>query len=234
MTFVYAVVPAHMASTRFPGKVLAPIAGVTMLERVWRAAERCRFGSLILGTPDLSLAQLWADAGRAVRITSVAHKRCTDCVAQAALEELPDQEDIIVNIQSDEPLVEPDEIRRLVERLESTGADMAILARPIAPEERTDPNAVKVVRSATGRFLYSTRAPIATDLRMAGIFAWRPEALDRYAMLPESPLETLEACDSNRLLDHDGFDVMVEVAPRAVPSVDVPADIARVEKFLAG
>lgn len=230
MTRVVGIIPARLASSRFPGKVLENIAGAAMIERVWSAAAGSGFDELWFCTPDDALVSFANARGWPTRKTR-AYNRALDQVAEAATAIVGSENDIVVNVQSDEPLVTAGELRAfVVDADRETGVRIVLMARPIDDAERHDPNAVKLV-VANNRMLYSTRAPIGTGLRIAGMFALTPAALREFTAMPESPLERLEACDVNRLLDA-GVPVGVHVCQRAVPSVDVPADIARVETYL--
>ena len=131
MSRVIGIIPAHLNSTRFPRKVLAMIAGKTMLEWVWEAAKDVGFDDLVLATPDAELGLFGQARGWEVQQTSHSHKRCMDCVAEAASAMAVSAGDLIVNVQSDEPLVSADEIRALIEWRQTRFVDAAIMAWPL-------------------------------------------------------------------------------------------------------
>jgi len=247
-----AVIPARWQASRFPGKPLAPIAGVPMLQRVVagaRGAKRVR--AVIVATDDARIADAARAFGAEVALTSPAHPTGTDRIAEAA-RALSDE--IVVNVQGDEPLVEGFVIDAAIEALEAApGVPMSTLAHPLGGPDATggaaaeaealaDPNRVKVVCDRRGRALYFSRAPIpfqrdpgarrAPVLQHIGLYAYRRPFLLELVRLPRTPLEEGEALEQLRALEH-GFPIQVALVEgwRSVP-VDVPADVARVEARL--
>src|SRR5215469_10368867 len=211
-----AVIPARYHASRFPGKPLAPIAGVPMLRRVVEGARMAkRVREVIVATDDARIAE-----------------------AAASL-----SDDVIVNVQGDEPLIEGFVIDALVEALDrDPEVPMATLAHPAEPGAREDPNRVKVVLDQQGRALYFSRSPIpaqrdgvappAPTLQHVGLYAYRRPFLMQLVRLAQTPLERFEALEQLRALEH-GFAIRVAVVEgwRSVP-VDVPQDVARVEAHL--
>jgi 3-deoxy-manno-octulosonate cytidylyltransferase (CMP-KDO synthetase) len=238
-----AVIPARYQASRFPGKPLAPIAGVPMLRRVVEGARMAkRVREVIVATDDARIAEACATFGATCRMTSRAHATGTDRIAEVAAS-LSD--DVIVNVQGDEPLIEGFVIDALVEALDrDPEVPMATLAHPAEPGAREDPNRVKVVLDQQGRALYFSRSPIpaqrdgvappAPTLQHVGLYAYRRPFLMQLVRLAQTPLERFEALEQLRALEH-GFAIRVAIVEgwRSVP-VDVPQDVARVEAHLRG
>jgi 3-deoxy-manno-octulosonate cytidylyltransferase (CMP-KDO synthetase) len=233
---IVAVIPARLASTRLPGKVLRPIAGVPMLGWVYRAALACPQLDQVLIATDSSEVVAYADSqGWPSIMTSAALASGTDRVhAVAALVDA----DIYVNIQGDEPLLRPEHIEALLLPFARTNAEVSTLSTPCTPEEIDDPNAVKVVTANDGRALYFSRATIpyqrGTPLsprKHIGIYAYRKAALRRFAELPRSPLESCERLEQLRLLE-EGTSIHVVHTPWDTIGVDTEKDLLAVERVL--
>lgn len=226
------IIPARMGSSRFPGKPLAPIAGVSMLERVWRGAKGYPFDRLVVATPDAEiLAHAEGFGGEAV-MTAATHERALDRCAEAAaiLGAAPD--DVVVCVQGDEPMVSAAEIAWVIEWAVDCHAP-ALLAVPLSAAEIADPDLVKTVVGPDGYVLPTTRAADRRARhRIGGLFAWRASDLLRFAALPPSAGEIAESCDINRWLDHRLVCVQAEAQRLPYLSVDRPADIAKVEAAL--
>ncbi|HEX5129685.1 MAG TPA: 3-deoxy-manno-octulosonate cytidylyltransferase [Usitatibacter sp.] len=246
------VIPARMRSTRLPGKMLADVGGKPLV--AW-AAERARES----GAARVVVATDHADIERAVRalgieacLTSESHPSGTDRIAEAAGLLGLAADDIVVNIQGDEPLIDPQLVRRVAAELAAKDASIATAAHPIH-EAATffDPNVVKVVVGEDGCAHYFSRAPIpyARDafaasrdrlpegmpaLRHIGIYAYRVRYLQQYASLAPTPPERFEALEQLRALGH-GHRIAVAFWEGAMePGVDTPEDLARVRKRLGG
>ena len=161
MPLVLGVIPARFASTRFPGKALAPLADGTLLEQVWRRAVRAqRIDRIVVATDDARIRDAAIAFGADVAMTSAEHPSGTDRVAEV-LRGSDERFEFVLNIQGDEPLLTPSSLDRLVDALVGGGAEMATLAEPLDDErEWFDPNVVKVVVRADGTALYFSRAPI--------------------------------------------------------------------------
>jgi 3-deoxy-manno-octulosonate cytidylyltransferase (CMP-KDO synthetase) len=233
---IVAVIPARLASTRLPGKVLRPIAGVPMLGWVYRAALACPQLDQVLVATDSTEVVAYADSqGWPSIMTSAALASGTDRVhAVAALVDA----DIYVNIQGDEPLLRPEHIDALLHPFARTNAEVTTLSTPCTPEEINDPNAVKVVTANDGRALYFSRATIpyqrGTPLahrKHLGIYAYRKAALRRFAELPPSPLESCERLEQLRLLE-EGISIHVVHTPWDTIGVDTEKDLLAVERVL--
>ena len=240
-TRALAVIPARWASTRFPGKVLAPLAGRPMilhvLERVSRADE---IADTLVATDDQRVLKVVREAGYAGVLTRTDHPSGTDRIAEAIA---GTDADLILNVQGDEPLVDPSTLDRLVTALRQSDAGAATLA--VAMDDPTlaaDPNVVKVVCDLTSSALYFSRAAVpgahpggksATGwLRHVGVYAWRRKSFDQFVARQPSPLELREGLEQLRFLEHGGR-MHVEIVESAPPGVDTPEDLARCEALLA-
>jgi len=235
MTIV-AIIPARLASTRLPGKVLRPIAGVPMLGWVYRAALACPQLDRVLIATDSSEVVAYADSeGWPSVMTSSDLPSGADRVH--AVSRLIDA-DIYVNIQGDEPLLRREHIDALLRPFALAVAEVTTLSTPCSPAEVDDPNAVKVVTASDGRALYFSRASIPYNRGIAmpprkhlGLYAYRKAALARFAGLPPSPLEMTERLEQLRLLEN-GIDIYVEHTTFTTIGVDTEADLLAVEQVL--
>jgi 3-deoxy-manno-octulosonate cytidylyltransferase (CMP-KDO synthetase) len=243
-TEVLAIIPARYASSRFPGKPLASIAGRPMIQHVVeRVRGAQRVSRVVVATDDARIQQAVADFGGEAVLTRTDHSSGTDRVAEVAVH-IP--ADIYINVQGDEPLVDPGTIDALAATLIED--DSVQIATPCAliekPEDIMDPNIVKVVRNFDGDALYFSRAPIpwvrdrgesvaAQHWKHLGLYAFRRDALLDFPTLPPGELERLEQLEQLRWLENDYRIRVVETEYDAV-SVDVPADLERVEKLLKG
>lgn len=233
---IVAVIPARLASTRLPGKVLRPIAGVPMLGWVYRAALACPQLDQVLIATDSSEVVAYADSqGWPSLMTSPDLPSGTDRVH--AVSAMVDA-DIYVNIQGDEPLVRREHIDALLRPFSQSGAEVTTLSTPCLPAEVDDPNAVKVVTANDGRALYFSRAtiPYIRGTAMAprkhlGLYAYRKDALSRFAGLPPSPLESAERLEQLRLLEN-GIDIYVEHTTFPTIGVDTEEDLLAAEQAL--
>lgn len=246
MTQIIGVVPARMAASRFPGKPLHPICGRPLLEHcVERARLYERWDYLMLATCDTEIKDFGEDRGYQVVMTSDTHTRALDRVAEAtalAVSDIDDQ-DIVVCVQGDEPLLGPDVLEAVVgPLLQDSELRGAILGVPIIDEETfLNPDIVKLVHDIRGNVLYTSRAPIpyaktfSPDIgaiRIGGIFSFRWEFLKWFTNTPESPLEITESCDSNRFYDHGHQQRVAKIPYRPYVSVDSPEDVGRVEAVM--
>jgi len=232
------VIPARYASTRFPGKPLAPIAGVTLIRRVYERASRAeRAAAVYVATDDDRIAQHVQNFGGNVVKPFGDYDSGTDRIA-AALDMIEESFDQIVNVQGDEPLIDPAAIDRIMESLQTSGVDMATLACPIeSDEEFASRDVVKVVTDRENNALYFSRSPIphgSRELarRHVGLYGYQARALRAFAALPPSPLERAESLEQLRALQN-GFTIRVLETDRPHLGVDRPEDVARVESELA-
>jgi 3-deoxy-manno-octulosonate cytidylyltransferase (CMP-KDO synthetase) len=227
------VIPARWASTRFPGKPLAMIAGVSLIQRVYeRAARSARAGAVFVATDDDRIADhVKSFGGRFVRPQGE-FQSGTDRIA-ASLDLLGGEFDQVVNVQGDEPLIDIDSVDGIIDILQTTGVDMATLVTPIeTDEERQSRDVVKVVTRLNGDALYFSRAPLAGASRHVGIYGYQTAVLRALAALPPSPLEREESLEQLRALQN-GFNISVVQTTKAHLGVDRPEDVARVEYELA-
>ncbi len=225
-------IPARLASTRFPRKLLAPLAGEPVLAHTIRRAQEAALGPVIVATDSEEIAELATQAGAEVRMTAPEHPNGAARLAEALAAE---DCDIVVNLQGDEPLAPVAALRAVAAALrEDAKAEIATVAAPIRTEAAfRDPHQVKVVVDARGYALYFSRAPIphggrALAFGHLGIYAYRHKALLRYAELPPVPLEEAERLEQLRALAH-GMRIRVVVGEFASIGIDTPEDLARAE-----
>lgn len=236
---IAAVIPARLNSTRMSRKVLRPIAGRPMVDWVWRAAQASGLmDPIVVATDAEEVAKECRSRAIPVVMTSPACASGSDRVREAARQI---DADIYVNIQGDEPTLTPDFFPPLLDLFARPGVEVSTLAVRCPPEEIMNPNAVKVVTAGDGRALYFSRAAIPFDRDSAGftgyrkhlgIYAYRKAALEQFAELPPSPLETLERLEQLRLLEN-GIAIYVADAPRDTIGVDTEEDLVRAEAFLS-
>ena len=239
---VLVVIPARYASTRFPGKPLAFIAGKPMIQHVVdRVRSAARVSEVVVATEDNRIMKAASEFGAQAIMTRSDHRTGTDRVAEVAAH-MP--ADIYVNVQGDEPLIDPEAIDSLIEAMAED--DDIQIAAPcsaiLAPNDIMDPNIVKVVADFEGNGLYFSRAPIpwvrdtgakvaARHWKHIGLYAFRRSALLEFPTLPPGELERLEQLEQLRWLEN-GFRIRVVETEYDAVSVDVPEDVARVEKIL--
>jgi len=251
---IVAIIPARFASTRLPGKPLADIHDTTLVERVWERARRAaRVGRVVVATDDERIADVVRRFGGEALMTSPDHPTGTDRLAEAvrAIEA-----DVVVNVQGDEPMLDPAGIDAAAGALlDDPSLPMSTLSLPLLDvEEMLAPSVVKVVADARGDALYFSRSPIphvrlgkGGDLRAAaeaavarglarkhvGLYAYRREALLRFAALPPSPLEEAEGLEQLRALHHGMRIRVVPMDGEGGVAVDTPEDLERVRALLA-
>ena len=242
MTFSV-IIPARYASTRFPGKPLVDLGGKPMVVRVCERAAKSGAAGVHVATDDERIAAAVRAHGFKVVITRADHPSGTDRLEEAATQLKLGERDIVVNVQGDEPLIEPALIRQVAERLGD--ADMSTACHAIHDAASlANPNVVKVVMDAKGYALYFSRSRIpypregdaaceAVCYRHAGIYAYRVGFLRRYAALEPAPLEKAEALEQLRALWH-GHRIAVVVSETDIPpGVDTPQDLEAVRRMLA-
>jgi len=242
-----AIVPARLASTRFPGKPLADLGGKPMIVRVAERARESGADEVYVATDHRDIADAVERAGFRAVMTRADHPTGTDRIAEVAERLGLEAKAVVVNVQGDEPLIEPGLVRAVAALLSDTPeAAIATACHPIhGLEELFDPNAVKVVLDHAGLARYFSRAPIpwARDAfaaspkrlpeglpcyRHIGVYAYRAEFLRVFPRLSASPLERFEALEQLRALWH-GYAIAVAVRQDApLPGVDTPEDLERV------
>ncbi len=243
------LVPARLASTRLPGKPLADIAGVPMVVRVARRAALSTAREVVVAADHADIVSACDAHGVRALLTRTDHATGSDRLAEACALLGLDGRDVVVNVQGDEPLIDPALIDACA-RLLNERADCVMSTAAHAIDERAEldnPNVVKVVLDAAGRALYFSRAPIpwwrdgraegraevSPALRHIGLYAYQAGFLRTFPSLPASPLESIEALEQLRVLWH-GERIAVHVsATRPGPGVDTPEDLARVRALLA-
>ena len=232
-----ALIPARYAAQRLPGKSLADICGAPMVVRVAERARRAAgIDEVAVATDDERIANAVQAAGFRALMTDPACRNGTERIAQAA-HDLP--ADGYLNVQGDEPLIDPRAIARVAELVRS-GAQMVTLARPLEPGEAARPQVVKVVLDARHRALYFSRSLIpyprregeVTPLAHIGIYGFSAETLRRFARLEETPLERAEGLEQLRAIWH-GIPIEVAVVDHRPAAVDTPEDLERVRRLFA-
>jgi 3-deoxy-manno-octulosonate cytidylyltransferase (CMP-KDO synthetase) len=244
------VIPARYASTRLPGKPLADIAGQPMIVRVAAAARRAKSDGVWVATDDERIATAVRHHGFDAVMTSANHVSGTDRIAEVADRMKWDDADIVVNVQGDEPLLDPALIEAVANALRGDpDAAMATAAHPLmTAAEFFNPNVVKVVCDVRSRALYFSRAPIPWDRdqfadnrdvlpadlparRHIGLYAYRVSFLRRFGQLAASPLEGCEALEQLRALWH-GYPIqVVSIDHPPAAGVDTPEDLERVRRL---
>ena len=236
---ILCVIPARYASTRLPGKPLLDIAGKPMICRVYDRAikAKCLTGAVV-ATDDRRILDAVEAAGGRAMMTSPDHPTGTDRLAEVAAA-YPDME-LIINVQGDEPLIEPPLIDELAAAFQGDGAlEMATVMTPVDdPAEQRNPNNVKVVTDRQGYALYFSRSLLpyprnegkASVFKHIGIYAYRRDFLLRYAKMPPTPLEQAESLEQLRALEN-GYRIKVICTDHHFVGVDTPEDLARVNEI---
>lgn len=235
---VIAVIPARLASTRLPRKVLLPIAGQPMLARVYRGVRAAvALADVIVATDSQEILDLCRQRGWHARLTSAACRSGTERVHEVAQEAAA--ADVYINVQGDEPLARPEHINSLIELMRNAAVQVGTLKTPCPASDINNPHAVKVVTDAAGRALYFSRATIPYDRDHAGaryykhlgFYAYRKAALERFVSLPESSLEQSERLEQLRFLEN-GIPIDVAETPFDTIGVDTEDDLRRAEELL--
>jgi 3-deoxy-manno-octulosonate cytidylyltransferase (CMP-KDO synthetase) len=239
---IIAIIPARMAATRFPGKPLARIFGLPMIEHVRRRVNLCDLlDEVIVATCDEEIREVVEKAGGKVVMTADSHERCTDRVAEAATSI---NADVVINIQGDEPLVLPEMIVDVARPIKNDSETVAVnlVTKIVDDEEFNNPNAPKVVTNRFGDLLYISREPIPSikkanskdyiKLKQLGIIAFRSDFLQTFTKLEPTPLEQIESVDMMRAVEH-GYQIRMVETKGLMIGVDLPEDVSRVEAALA-
>ncbi len=243
------VIPARLSSSRLPEKVLADLGGMTMLERVWRAAREAGAERVVVATDDQRIFDTVTGFGGEAVMTRADHASGSDRIAECAGALDLNDDQVIVNLQGDEPGM-PAECLDQVAGLLDSGADVATLYWPVDdPTEIDDPNVVKVVAGGAGQALYFSRSAIphargsvsaaaaleagVTYRRHLGLYAYRHAALKRFTRAAPSPLERSEALEQLRFLE---LGMRIDIAQAAAfipPGIDTSRDLARARERFA-
>ena len=239
------IIPARYASTRFPGKPLAMLGGKTVIQRVYEQAT-CVLDSAWVATDDERIFQAVESFGGKVVMTRPDHKSGTDRIEEAA-EKIGTMADVIINIQGDEPFVQPSQIETLKGLFDFTETQIGTLGKPFESiEAAMNPNSPKIVTDRRGFALYFSRSVIpfvrGADngewfskfpyLKHLGIYAYRRDVLKEITRLPQSPLELVECLEQLRWLEN-GYRIRVGLTDVETVGIDTPEDLVRAEEFLA-
>lgn len=244
------VIPARYDSSRLPGKVLRELAGASLLEHVYRRACESGAEQVVIATDSEQVAEAAEAFGALVSMTSDKHESGTDRIHEVVCQLGWGQDEIVVNLQGDEPAMPPDLLKQVANNLAANEqANIATLCFAIdSYQDWQDPGLVKVVYDTQGMALYFSRAPIPCDRRAAlaqeqrlpaagawghiGLYAYRVSALQRFSELPVASLEACEALEQLRAMAH-GLRIHVqEAVQRPGTGVDTEADLRRAEAEL--
>lgn len=233
-----AIIPARLASTRLPRKVLREIAGQPMIARVYEAAKQSPLlQDVIIATDSEEVMQFAQAHGWKAQMTSAEHRSGTDRVYEVAQSVAAD---VYVNIQGDEPLARPEHLDALLQPMQDAKVMVSTIKTPCPPQDVANPNAVKVITDLKGRALYFSRSTIPFDrdktggiqyFKHLGFYAYRRAGLDKFCNLPESKLEAAERLEQLRFLDN-GIDIYVAETPFNTVGVDTEEDLRSVEEMV--
>ena len=235
------IIPARWASSRLPGKPLLDLGGKPLIRHVWERCGKVRgVDRIIIATDDMRIAEAAFDFGADVALTSAKHPSGTDRIAEVA-KNLTGIE-IVVNVQGDEPFIDPKLPQKLIDVLQKDRAlAMSTAACPLADDEVENPNCVKVVTDLAGNALYFSRSPIPCDrdadthparFRHLGIYGYRRKFLLDFVKWKQTPLEKSEKLEQLRALEHGAKIRVIKTAP-AGPGIDTPEDAVIASKLLA-
>ena len=234
---VVAVIPARLASTRLPRKMLREIAGEPLLAWVYQGVQRCStLAQVVIATDSEEILAFCQRRGFVARMTSSAHRSGTERVHEIS-NLIP--ADVYLNVQGDEPLTRPEHIESLIAVMRQPEVEVGTLKTPAEQIDVNNPSAVKVVTDANGRALYFSRATIPFDRDQAhpqyykhlGFYGYRKDALDKFVGWPESGLERSERLEQLRFLEN-GIPIYVAETPFDTVGVDTEEDVKRVEEIL--
>ncbi|MGC1484859.1 MAG: 3-deoxy-manno-octulosonate cytidylyltransferase [Candidatus Acidiferrum sp.] len=239
---VVIVIPARFGSTRLPGKPLVSLAGKPMIQHVYeRAKMAAKASRVIVATDDERIVKAVEAFGGEARMTRLDHRTGTERVAEVAAHE---KGDVFVNVQGDEPLLDPVAVDTAINALlEEPAAAISTVATPIRTQaDIMDPNVVKTILDFDDNGIYFSRAPIpwvrdtaskiqVRHLKHLGLYVFQRDALLEYPTLPQGELERIEQLEQLRWLEN-GWKIRVAEVEHDAVSVDVPEDVARVEKLL--
>jgi 3-deoxy-manno-octulosonate cytidylyltransferase (CMP-KDO synthetase) len=238
----YGIIPARYESKRFPGKPLADILGKPMIWHVYEQARRCaQLSSVVLATDDDRIRLVAEKLDITVVMTDTNHPSGTDRVMEAAAKLKLPTDSVIVNIQGDEPALEPAMLTQLVRPFGAADVQVTTLARKINAAEAANPDLVKVVFAKDGRALYFSRSPIPHPGKTQnnhchghiGIYALRMKMLEKFVALDQSRLEIAERLEQLRLLENN-IAIQIVVTDHQTCAVDRPEDIEAVSKIISG
>jgi 3-deoxy-manno-octulosonate cytidylyltransferase (CMP-KDO synthetase) len=230
-----AIIPARFQSTRLPGKPIIEIEGKSLIEHVYKRVKMSRFVErIIVATDDQRIADVVQRFGGNVAMTRPDHQSGTDRLAEA-VDRMP-PETLIVNVQGDEPLIEPDVIDQAIAAARMNDAEIVTLMTPMSqPSDIADPNRVKVVSNRDGFAMYFSRSPIpsrGTCFLHLGLYVYRAGFLKIFSKLERTPLEIAERLEQLRTLEH-GYRIRVVEVESESWGIDTAADLERFRKTLA-
>ena len=238
---ILGIIPARWASTRFPGKPLHLIAGKPLVQHVWERCQQCNLlDNVVIATDDTRISEACQSFGAEVAMTSSEHPTGTDRIAEAASSR--PEATYIINIQGDEPLIDPSLIDQLGQSLlDDSGVSMATAANPISDDAlMADPNVVKVVMAENGDALYFSRSaipyrraesPALKLYRHKGIYAYRRDFLEKFVTWEPSPLELAESLEQLRALENNAR-IKVLITDDEYPGVDTLEQAQQIEALL--
>ena len=242
------IIPARYASTRFPGKPLARIGSMTMIERVWRQVSSVLGGDTWVATDDQRIYDAVVCSGGNAVMTSTEHRSGTDRCREA-YEKIGSGQDVIINIQGDEPFIDPRQIEAIMQCFDDSSTDIATLVRRFDPagsyEQLADPNTPKVVVDGQMNAIYFSRSVIPylrntptaewparhTFYTHVGMYAYRARVLDEITRLPQSSLEVAESLEQLRWLQ-GGYRIKTAVTDCRSIGIDTPQDLENAIKLL--
>ncbi len=238
------IIPARFASTRFPGKPLAMIGGKPMVQRVYEQALKV-LDVVVVATDDNRIFSAVESFGGKVVMTSPWHKSGTDRAAEAlqiVVDQLGRKFDVVLNIQGDEPFIQPEQLRKVLSCFLDKDAEIATLVKPFGPSEDIfNPNSVKVVINRRGEAIYFSRSPIPymrgvdkelwgnqhVFLKHIGLYGYRSDVLEDITKLEQTPLEIAESLEQLRWIEN-GYKIKVEQTHLESIGIDTPEDLERV------
>ena len=242
---ILGVIPARFASSRFPGKPLIDLAGKSMIQRVYEGASNCdAFSKLVVATDDERIFNHVIGFGGEAIMTSDRHQSGTDRCGEV-IEKYPDCE-IVVNIQGDEPLVDPEQLKQLITAFDKKETQIATLGIALkTQQELFNPNRIKVVVNVHGQAIYFSRNPIPFGAQMLqdfwmknypymrhiGLYAFRTETLKMLVQLTPTALEKQESLEQLRWMYH-GFPIQLVMTEIETPNIDSPEDVAHILNLL--
>ena len=242
------IIPARYGSTRFPGKPLALLGGKTMIERVYSQVRQA-LDRVLVATDDHRIREAVEAFGGQVVMTSPDHRSGTDRCREA-YDKAGGGADVVINIQGDEPFIQPEQLRAVMACFDKSDTDIATLVRPFDAsrpyDELENPNTAKVVLDTQMRARYFSRSVIpyvrgverqewpasVQYYTHIGLYAYRAEVLQRITRLPQSPLELAESLEQLRWLEN-GYVIQTSVSQAQTIGIDTPADLERAERYLA-
>lgn len=242
------IIPARYASTRFPGKPLAMLGGKTVIQRVYQQVAAV-LPTVVVATDDSRISEAVESFGGRVVMTSPHHKSGTDRI-QEAVTKLRDEGQlptdlVVVNVQGDEPFIQPSQIETVCRQFDDAETQIATLAKPFGTADITNANSPKVVTDLRGYALYFSRSVIPylrgvpqelwgstfTFMKHIGLYAYRADVLAQITALPQSPLEKAESLEQLRWLQN-GYRIRVGITDIETVGIDTPDDLQRAEAFL--